>query len=58
MNTQDRRTTPTHEAQPETNYRHLHPKHYPTTTEHTPERRMDNTTTAELSATKGTATVF
>jgi hypothetical protein len=43
-----------HEAQLETDDRHLHLKHYPTTTGRTPERRMDNTATTELSATKDT----
>jgi hypothetical protein len=47
--------TPAHKAQLETDDRHLHPKQYPTTTGHTPERRMDNIITVELNTTKDTA---
>jgi hypothetical protein len=48
----------THEAQPETDDRHLHLKHYLTTTGRTLERRKDSTVTTELSATKDTGAVL
>jgi hypothetical protein len=38
-----------HEAQPQTDDRHLHTKHHPTTTGRMMARRMDNTTTTEPS---------